>query len=56
MKIIGLLFNCMAHNNGYKYLETKSESANVQSKITVGSQFQCESKLDHEKIIQMNFI
>ena len=55
IKNIGFLFNCMVYNV-YGNVKNKSDVENIQSKITIGSKFQHDSKLDNKQIIEMNFI
>ena len=46
---------CMVYNV-YRNVNNKSDVENIQSKITIGLKFQCDSKLDNHQIIEMNFI
>ena len=57
--MIGSLFKCMVHNNKkriYMSLDEYPEAIQIKNQLTIGSQFQHESKLDDAKILHMNAI
>ena len=49
------LFNCMV-NKYNSHINIEYEDEQIKSQLTIGSQFQKESKLDDDKILHMKVI